>query len=52
MPDEINGEENARLGGKCKAGRKKLQGKKRKKDGPWPVRVSDSLCPAVHILGT
>ena len=22
------------------------------KDGPGPVRVSDTLCPAVHILGT
>ena len=39
--------------------RKKLrkeQRKKRKvekkKDGPGPVMVSDTLCPAVHILGT
>ena len=23
-----------------------------KKDGPGPVMVSDTLCPAVHILGT
>ena len=22
------------------------------KDGPGPVMVSDTLCPAVHILGT
>ena len=27
------------------------RGKKRK-DGPGPVMVSDTLCPAVHILGT
>ena len=26
--------------------------KKEKKDGPGPVMVSDTLCPAVHILGT
>ena len=25
---------------------------KRIKDGPGPVMVSDTLCPAVHILGT
>ena len=25
---------------------------KGKKDGPGPVMVSDTLCPAVHILGT
>ena len=24
----------------------------KKKDGPGPVMVSDTLCPAVHILGT
>ena len=24
----------------------------RKKDGPGPLMVSDTLCPAVHILGT
>ena len=23
-----------------------------KKDGPGPVMVSDTLCPAIHILGT
>ena len=23
-----------------------------KKDGPGPVMVSETLCPAVHILGT
>ena len=23
-----------------------------KKDGPGPLMVSDTLCPAVHILGT
>ena len=23
-----------------------------KKDGPGPVMVSDTLCPAVHILGS
>ena len=30
------------------------QGKegKRRKDDPGPVMVSDTLCPAVHILGT
>ena len=22
------------------------------KDGPWPVMVSDTLCPTVHILQT
>ena len=22
------------------------------KDGPGPVMVSDTLCPAIHILGT
>ena len=26
--------------------------KERKKDGLGPVMVSDTLCPAVHILGT
>ena len=26
--------------------------KPKKKDGPGPVMVSDTLCPAVHILGT
>ena len=25
--------------------------KKERKDGPGPVMVSDTLCPAVHILG-
>ena len=25
---------------------------KEKKDGPGPVMVSETLCPAVHILGT
>ena len=25
---------------------------KQGKDGPGPVMVSDTLCPAVHILGT
>ena len=25
---------------------------KKKKYGPGPVMVSDTLCPAVHILGT
>ena len=29
--------------------RRKMIGKK---DGPGPVMVSDTLCPAVHILGT
>ena len=24
----------------------------REKDGPGPVMISDTLCPAVHILGT
>ena len=24
----------------------------KEKDGPGPVMVSDTLCPAVHILGT
>ena len=26
--------------------------KEGKKDGPGPVIVSDTLCPAVHIFGT
>ena len=25
---------------------------KKKKDGPGPVMVSDTLCPAVRIIGT
>ena len=33
------------------AGKKETAGKK-EKDGPGPVVVSDTLCPAVHILGT
>ena len=28
------------------------EGSRRKTDGPGPVMVSDTLCPAVHILGT
>ena len=23
-----------------------------RKDGPGPIMVSDTLCPAVHIMGT
>ena len=30
----------------------KGEGKWKEKDGPGPVMVSDTLCPAVHILGT
>ena len=28
------------------------EAKEKKKDGPGPVMVSDTLCPAVHILGS
>ena len=38
------------LAGDARRGRKK-EGKEGK-DGPGPVMVSDTLCPAVHILGT
>ena len=27
-------------------------GIRKEKDGPGPVMVSDTICPAVHILGT
>ena len=31
---------------------KKVRLREKEKDGPGPVMVSDTLCPAVHILGT
>ena len=31
---------------------REVEEKEVKKDGPGPVMVSDTLCPAVHILGT
>ena len=36
--------------GRREGGRK--QGREGRKDDPGPVMVSDTLCPAVHILGT
>ena len=36
-----------------KRGKEKIKKEKRRnKDGPGPVMVSDTLCPSVHILGT
>ena len=35
---------------KRKGRKKRRKGKKGKKDGPGPVMVSDTLCPAVHIF--
>ena len=32
--------------------KKKKKKEEKRKDGPGPVMVSDTLCPAVHILGT
>ena len=32
--------------------KKRGLGREKGKDGPGPVIVSDTLCPAVHILGT
>ena len=52
MQGNIDGEENARLGEKNSRRAKKMKEKNKKKDGPGPVMVSDTLCPAVHILGT
>ena len=52
MQGKIDGEENARLGEKDSRRAENIKGKKEKKDGPGLVMVSDTLCPAVHILGT
>ena len=37
--------------GLASGGKKKKSRKMRKKDGPGPVMVSDTLCPAEDILG-
>ncbi len=37
---------------KKKKTKKKKEQNTIKKDGPGPVMVSDTLCPAVDILGT
>ena len=31
---------------------KKMEERERENDGPGPVMVSSTLCPAVHILGS
>ena len=33
-------------------GKGKIGKEEQGKDGPGPVMVSDTLCPALHILGT
>ena len=52
MQGNIDGEENASMGVKNSRRAEKIKGKKKKKDSQGPVMVSDTLCPAVHILGT
>ena len=43
------GEQNSK---ERKEEKKKISCVNREKDGPRPGMVSDTLCPAVHILGT
>ena len=38
--------------GEGKVENKEWDEERDKKDGPGPVMVSDTLCPAIHILGT
>ena len=51
----VNGEikeEEMREGGREREREEERERKRERKDGPGPVMVSDTLCPAVHILGT
>ena len=51
--EEVKEEEGWQGSSKCVSARATLSGRDvLQKDGPGPVMVSDSLCPAVHILGT
>ena len=50
-------EERRKKGGRKEEERRKKGGRKEeerrnKKEGPGPVMVSDTLCPAVHITRT
>ena len=54
---DLEGKRRVRKGEGDRLGRKKRRVGKRMdiymtKNGPGPVMVSDTLCPAVHILGT
>ena len=40
------------MGGRGRMGKRGRGNRGRKKNGPRPIMVSDTLCPALHILGT